>query len=802
MSRRVARSPSNAAREAKSGAPTTRGAGRRDPRSAFGNRAMLRLLAAMAGGDPSAPQPVVQRKARGPRVAGSAESVAAAGVQGMGGSLPHRSTLKRAFAGHDLSGIRSHVGPRAAAASRALGAEAYAFGDRVAFAEPRPSLFTAAHETAHVLQQRQGVQLAGGVGRVGDRYEENADAVAEAVVAGKRLPPILGGGGGGPAVQRRSKLHKFVDKQRQLTDEEREGHTTVGFEFEFAKMTDAGPLHGRTHVEIGESSRMDRPPLPFVLETDAGDALELVTPPFWLPTFGDRLLPRADAVDGVIGLFQRTLGRLVDGEPTIGQVVTSLRSNGIDMALRPVGGDEPVARETMERIRLETLKKARPEAESGAEGIATHVNIATDASGDALLNQGFRGDRLSDDEIIREFTDLEDAVFATLVENTMGRDHDEDADLRARVAERIEAHKETLEGQAEGLEEAFHAKAATVLDNRPRKRAAFEDEATAAKDDILSSVDAIDPEVLRRPLVMSFDVARLAADVSEVADRIDTGFHDLLERLNSARAFWRRTVKPRDIAFVSRGPAVALAARRALRRVPLRGEDDPALSAFLRTLARTIAGQMAVPAIEARREHLIAPDLDQARFQKFCRLYASRVKDVRGVWAKASLLDIGLGVLSHDAWGKVRRALDDHDVKDAIHDSLRDSHKSARRGLLAPHAPIVQADEVWPHVDDLMTDVVAFIEAEHLAEVDHDDEPVVSNEERMQMSVMDDRPIDFMEHHRSLMTPRQDTLIPPDQVTMPDIWGDKTRQYVVELRTDAVERLRRIQELGEFEDGF
>jgi hypothetical protein len=52
-------------------------------------------------------------------------------------------------------------------------------------------LHTAAHEAAHVIQQRHGVQLLGGVGEVGDRYERNADAVADRVVAGRSASDLL-----------------------------------------------------------------------------------------------------------------------------------------------------------------------------------------------------------------------------------------------------------------------------------------------------------------------------------------------------------------------------------------------------------------------------------------------------------------------------------------------------------------------------------------------------------------------------------------------------------------------------------
>jgi hypothetical protein len=57
-----------------------------------------------------------------------------------------------------------------------------------------------------VVQQRGGVQLKGGVGEVGDAYEQHADAVADAVMQGKSAEGLLdqhsGGAGATRAVQR------------------------------------------------------------------------------------------------------------------------------------------------------------------------------------------------------------------------------------------------------------------------------------------------------------------------------------------------------------------------------------------------------------------------------------------------------------------------------------------------------------------------------------------------------------------------------------------------------------------------
>ena len=138
---------------------------------------------------------LVQRRSATPAAGGEPSSeqvhaIADSGVAGGGGALPHAERIQAAFGHHDLGGVRAHVGGAAADASRALGAEAYATGHDVAFASS-PDLHTAAHEAAHVVQQRAGVQLKGGVGESGDFYERHADQVADAVVAGNSAESLL-----------------------------------------------------------------------------------------------------------------------------------------------------------------------------------------------------------------------------------------------------------------------------------------------------------------------------------------------------------------------------------------------------------------------------------------------------------------------------------------------------------------------------------------------------------------------------------------------------------------------------------
>jgi len=141
------------------------------------------------------------------------QETATRGVSGGGESLPFMDVIQKSFGNHDVSGVRAHTGAEASAANAQLGATAYAKGNDVAFGGA-PDLHTAAHEAAHVVQQRAGVSLKGGVGESGDAYERHADAVADTVVRGGNAEALLSemagtpSAGGAAAVQ--SKAVQFI----------------------------------------------------------------------------------------------------------------------------------------------------------------------------------------------------------------------------------------------------------------------------------------------------------------------------------------------------------------------------------------------------------------------------------------------------------------------------------------------------------------------------------------------------------------------------------------------------------------
>ena len=170
----------------------TSGAGVTASDAAIQDQASSRWVQMSTGGQPTSGPDAVH-------------TAAAQGVATPTSPLPHRAEIQQLFGHHDISAIQAHTGPEAADSARAMGADAFATGNHVILGG-RSDLHTVAHEAAHVVQQRGGVQLKGGVGAAGDAYEQHADAVADAVVAGKSAAPLLdqmaGNGRGSVAVQR------------------------------------------------------------------------------------------------------------------------------------------------------------------------------------------------------------------------------------------------------------------------------------------------------------------------------------------------------------------------------------------------------------------------------------------------------------------------------------------------------------------------------------------------------------------------------------------------------------------------
>lgn len=143
--------------------------------------------------------------------------------------MPFASQIQHSFGRHDISGVKAHTGGSATRANEQMGSQAYASGDAVAF-KGTPDLHTAAHEAAHTVQQKGGVQLKGGIGQSGDKYETHADAVADAVVQGKSAEGLLNLYSGNSPVQhkRTAALQHKIDTKSNLEKAGDEGGSDPG----------------------------------------------------------------------------------------------------------------------------------------------------------------------------------------------------------------------------------------------------------------------------------------------------------------------------------------------------------------------------------------------------------------------------------------------------------------------------------------------------------------------------------------------------------------------------------------------
>lgn len=185
----------------------------------IGGLAVGRLLA----GRIPAQSVEIQRKERGlgtsleamPQEEDSSAEVmrqaAQVGMQTSPSTLPYVRQIQQSFGRYDVSQIQAHLGPKATVSAESMQAAAYTTGEHVVFAGT-PDLHIAAHEAAHVVQQRGDVQLSSGIGRVGDVYEQHAEAVADRVRAGQSAENLLDRMAGEPVETQETGLNSNVKK--------------------------------------------------------------------------------------------------------------------------------------------------------------------------------------------------------------------------------------------------------------------------------------------------------------------------------------------------------------------------------------------------------------------------------------------------------------------------------------------------------------------------------------------------------------------------------------------------------------
>lgn len=125
------------------------------------------------------------------------QAVAQSAFKGPAQAVPHQQQMEAAF-GQSFSGVQAFSGPAARAACDELNAEAFAMGDKVAFADAQPSVGLVAHELTHTVQTGAVGDQVHRKGRDGSpgELEAQADRIGAAVSEGKAVQePILKGAG-------------------------------------------------------------------------------------------------------------------------------------------------------------------------------------------------------------------------------------------------------------------------------------------------------------------------------------------------------------------------------------------------------------------------------------------------------------------------------------------------------------------------------------------------------------------------------------------------------------------------------
>jgi hypothetical protein len=224
-------------------------------------------------------QGTLQRAGKGPATAMQAPAVVHEVLRSPGQAMTPttRDTMESRF-DHDFSRVRVHSDARAAESARAVNALAYTVGSDVVFGggQYQPSTLAGqrllAHELAHVVQQRgAALQPRLEVGPGDTPEERQAEAAAEAVVAGQALPALSTGPSG---------LQRAESEEMEPTEEEEVAEAEPARDDSEANVHDGEAPAGGGTVEVGELS-------------DAQQGVEEDSPPAALDTLAEESAPAA-----------------------------------------------------------------------------------------------------------------------------------------------------------------------------------------------------------------------------------------------------------------------------------------------------------------------------------------------------------------------------------------------------------------------------------------------------------------------------------------------------------------------------
>lgn len=293
-----------------------------------------------------------------------------------------------------------------------LNAHAYAQGTDIHLASGQEKHLP--HEAWHVVQQKQGRVKAAMQMKDGLSVNDDKSLEHEADVMGQQASEMTHAEPG--TLQARSSISSKVLQRVFVTstntkaliaeqaenqnypDSYRKSFTTVGFEHEFAQMQGSDhDLKNVTHVELSKSAEI----LPFTglgfsLETDADNALELVSPPFIIETMDDKPIPKSADVKKVDNMIKADLTNLANNSTNIGELLGNFPATmGLNFATATAKIESSnINASTPSSVRGATKNEANQIAvgatainnipiklsmKTGKPNISSQVNFATDA---------------------------------------------------------------------------------------------------------------------------------------------------------------------------------------------------------------------------------------------------------------------------------------------------------------------------------------------------------------------------------------------------------------------------------------
>lgn len=772
------------------------------------------------------------------------------------------------LSGYSMADVKVHYNSSQPAQ---LNAHAYAQGSHIHVAPGQERHLP--HEAWHVVQQKQGrvrptAQLKGKINLNDDNgLEHEADVMGtKALTATDNHTPLsFAAAQGTHTVQRviKSKdLKSFLQEQIELqnavkntkakTDkpiaippresqsdgksqqteiqvdgpqEDRKGkepeeappkYTTLGFEHEFAQMTD-GLLRGVSHVELATSDmQMPLTKLPFVLETDAGNEVELVSPPFLFETHPDIPIPDPEEVafvDYMLEMALRTHTR-EDGTTTLGNFIQAFgAAYGFTFNWK-TNKKQKLELEPKNMTYNTDISIHKGIIKSGIHAIDTvdldNIHIGPGVKG----QQGMSSDKEMDKEdkaeleknggnhsgaVISQANLATDARVIEMVRQLGGGRSDQVETYLAQLTAyfRQKLFFQTFGNKRKGMDKLIGELTVLMKQVETLYRQTEMHRRGEKLDSFLEQMGR-HMKTLRQPDLGQGETVRIAENIAKLltsaADNLKGAYQESTLEVTSTKED-ESGVKENKEEIKLEVYARQLIHR--LKTLPELGSGSPSLRMFLGVMARTLAGQLAVPAqkkLKEAQEKRFSSSIYKSKMDEDVigieANLTSRVKDLDQAWVKDNIINIGTGILEPKDWQEVVKLFaKGSGFRENLEEEMpKPEEPKTDKGVEVSKKLGKYRNKLEKQVLDTMDNILKYIKQKKLT-TDHPDNSPIGPKKTP----------NFMGHDSSFIDPRQDTFLDTERVQLPQFWPNR-RLHVLEIRWKSTEQLRKLRAF--YESGF